>query len=179
VCPSTVSPLLVLSWEASFPSVRSCQGPDLGRPRGFAPPRRFTPGKGLRVCCAPLPVLEFATFLHQAGPVVAEAGTWSRLTFPVTLFTPLEEFPSFAAVLHHCSRCPLVVTFHFTPSEARKCFTGSDACSEERGSASAEARVLPQLCGASVLASQDEALVSTYHPKMGCRESPRASSEMP
>jgi len=26
-----------------------------------------------------------------------------------TLFTPLEDFPSLVAVLHHCSRCPLGV----------------------------------------------------------------------
>jgi len=28
---------------------------------------------------------------------------------PATRFTPFEEFPSSVAVLHHCSRCPLVV----------------------------------------------------------------------
>jgi hypothetical protein len=32
------------------------------RPRGFAPPRRFSPRQGSRVCCAPLPVMRFAAF---------------------------------------------------------------------------------------------------------------------
>jgi hypothetical protein len=148
VCSSTVSPMRVLSWEASFPSAWTCHGPGMGRPRGFAPPRRFTPRKGLRVYCAPLPVLEFATFQHHDGLVDAEATARSGMTIPATRFTPLEEFPSLAAVLHHCSRCPLAVTVHFTPREAPRCFTRPDACSEERGKTSAEALALPQLCGA-------------------------------
>jgi len=147
VCPSTVSPMRVLSREASFPSAKTCHSPGLDRPRGFTPPRRLTPRKGLRVCCAPLPVLEFATFQHHVGLADAEATTRSGMTIPATLFTPLEEFPSLAAVLHHCSRCPLVVTLHFTPREAPRCFTGPDTCSEEHGGTCAETLALPQLCG--------------------------------
>jgi hypothetical protein len=82
VCPSTVSPLRVLSREASFPSVGSCHGPDLGRPRGFAPPRRVTPRIGLWVCCTPLPVLEFATFLRQVDRANAEASFRTGLSCP-------------------------------------------------------------------------------------------------
>jgi len=36
--------------------------PAMFRPRGFAPPRRFSPRVGLRACCIPLPVLGFAAF---------------------------------------------------------------------------------------------------------------------
>lgn len=70
------------------------------------------------------------------------------LMIPATRFTPLEEFPSFAAVLHHCSRCPLVVTLHSTPHETPRCFMKPGACSEERGGIDAEALMPPQLCGA-------------------------------
>jgi len=68
---------------------------------------------------------------------------------PVTRFTPLEEFPSFVAVLHHCSPCLLAVTLHFTPGDTPRCVARPDACSEERGHAGTEALACPQLFGAS------------------------------
>jgi hypothetical protein len=37
------------------------------RPRGFSPPRRFSPHRGVRACCVPVPDMGFAAFLdHQA-----------------------------------------------------------------------------------------------------------------
>jgi hypothetical protein len=46
------------------------------RPRGFAPPRRFSPREGPRACCIPLPVLGFAAFpeTRSHGPVSAPRG---------------------------------------------------------------------------------------------------------
>jgi hypothetical protein len=52
----------------------------------------------------------FAAFracrLH--GP--PEGDSIGRVTLPATRFTPFEDFPSSAAVLHHCSRCLPAVT---------------------------------------------------------------------
>lgn len=93
VCPSTVSPLRVLSGEASFPSVGSCHGPDMGRPRGFAPPRRVTPRIGLRVYYTPLPVLEFATFLRKGDRESTEALPRTGYTFPRNAFHTPRRIP--------------------------------------------------------------------------------------
>jgi hypothetical protein len=39
----------------------------LFRPRGFSPPRRLSPHRGVRACCVPVPDMGFAAFLvHQA-----------------------------------------------------------------------------------------------------------------
>jgi hypothetical protein len=39
----------------------------LFRPRGFSPPRRFSPHRGVRACCVPVPDMGFAAFhVHQA-----------------------------------------------------------------------------------------------------------------
>jgi hypothetical protein len=39
----------------------------LFRPRGFSPPRRFSPHRGARACCVPVPDMGFAAFhVHQA-----------------------------------------------------------------------------------------------------------------
>jgi hypothetical protein len=79
------------------------------RPRGFAPPRRFTPreshgsvaprnrSKVRRVSCVP-PARATRRRLDRTG------------TFPATRFTPFEDFPSPAAVPHHCGRCLPAVT---------------------------------------------------------------------
>jgi hypothetical protein len=79
------------------------------RPRGFAPPRRFTPreshgsvaprnrSKVRRVSCVP-PARATRRRLDRTG------------TFPATRFTPFEDFPSSAAVPHHCGRCLPAVT---------------------------------------------------------------------
>jgi hypothetical protein len=39
----------------------------LFRPRGFSPPRRLSPHRGVRACCVPVPDMGFAAFhVHQA-----------------------------------------------------------------------------------------------------------------
>jgi hypothetical protein len=41
---------------------REVAPPNVFRPRGFAPPRRFTPPKDSRACCIPLPIVGFDVF---------------------------------------------------------------------------------------------------------------------
>jgi hypothetical protein len=54
--------------------------------------------------------LGFAAFRVLEQPKESEqARTRATRTFPATGFTPFEEFPSFAAVPHHCGRCPRAV----------------------------------------------------------------------
>jgi hypothetical protein len=79
------------------------------RPRGFSPPRRFAPRKGRgfiaprnrsrvrRVSCMP-PTRAARRRRVRTGSV------------PATRFTPFEDFPSPAAVPHHCGRCLPAVT---------------------------------------------------------------------
>ena len=79
------------------------------RPRGFAPPRRLAPrashgsvaprnrSKVRRVSCAP------PSRATRRRPD-------QTVQIPATRFTPFEDFPSSAAVPHHCGRCPPVVT---------------------------------------------------------------------
>jgi len=76
------------------PSSRSCLatfrpfGPWLPRhdiafrPRGFAPPRRFSPRRGCRACCIPVPDMGFAAFLDRqatTAEAVAAGGRAVRL----------------------------------------------------------------------------------------------------
>lgn len=64
---------------------------------------------GLRVCCAPLPVLRFIAF-----PAVAPAHSRKRRqlepAFPATRSIPFEGFPSSAAAPRHRGRCLPAVT---------------------------------------------------------------------
>jgi hypothetical protein len=99
--------------------------------------------------------------------------------FPATRFTPFEEYPSSTAVLHHCSRCLLVVTFHFTPHVPPRWRIRPDACSEKRGQSAAETVGWPVPVWRSRLASQSEVLVSQNAPKNALRESPWPRPEMP
>jgi hypothetical protein len=62
-----------------------------------------------RVCCTPQPVKGSSRFLLHS-PSAARRRPWKPLAFPATRFTPFEEFPSSAAVPHHCGRCHLAVT---------------------------------------------------------------------
>jgi hypothetical protein len=52
----------------------------------------------------------FAAFRACRFPAPPEGGAARRSALPATRFTPFEEFPSPAAVLHHCSRCLPAVT---------------------------------------------------------------------
>mgnify|MGYP003701814873 CR=1 FL=1 len=52
----------------------------------------------------------FAAFLTFRLHVPPEGDAVGRARIPATRFTPFEDFPSPAAVPHHCGRCPPVVT---------------------------------------------------------------------
>lgn len=65
------------------PSGRRLPTPTMFRPRGFSPPRRFSPRAGLRACCIPLPVLGFAAFRktrHQRPATEPPGGGPTRET---------------------------------------------------------------------------------------------------
>lgn len=82
---------------SKLPSSRRCQASSMFRPRGFSPPRRFTPHTGSRVCCAPLPVWGSPRFGQPgAGPVRRRWRTSLRPPRDAG-FTPYEEFPSSTA----------------------------------------------------------------------------------
>jgi hypothetical protein len=85
----------------------------LFRPRGFAPPRRFTPHRGVRACCVPVPDMGFAAFLDRqatstevlaaggrATPFPKERGT-TRILAALTLrrFDPRRQPLRIAAVV--------------------------------------------------------------------------------
>jgi len=137
--PSTIrkwSGFILLSWDssswcspfgysccASSPrrhcchrSASRCQATNTFRPRGFSPPRRFTPHTGFGFI-APRNRMKFATFLglatHNPQPKPTISG--KHPPFPAARFTPLEEFPSPVAVPHHCGRCPPVVLSRPSP----------------------------------------------------------------
>jgi hypothetical protein len=62
------------------------------RPRGFAPPRRFSPGRGSRACCIPVPDMGFVPF--RRGIACSTRG-WLRSTarFPATCSYPSKISP--------------------------------------------------------------------------------------
>jgi hypothetical protein len=79
------------------PSSLRRYAPCMFRPRGFAPPRRFAPLAGLRVCCAPLPDWGSPRFRCPRTSLLPRRTALARGAFPATRFTPFEEFPSPAA----------------------------------------------------------------------------------
>jgi hypothetical protein len=109
--PPPTCPARVHSGRPKPPSDRRCHPPVAFRPRGFTPPRRFAPRNELRVCCTPLPAKGSPRFVSAASHV-ARGRQEVVGTVPATRFTPFEEFPSSAAVPHHCGRCLLGVTAH-------------------------------------------------------------------
>jgi hypothetical protein len=107
--------------------------------------------------------------------MMAEAISRTASPLPVTRFTPFEEFPSFAAVLHHCSRCPLAVTFHFTPCEAPRCFVRPGAVPKNL-----DRQVPRHLLARNWVALQPEQVrlkfsLSVGSPKKVGRESPKTN----
>jgi hypothetical protein len=58
----------------------------------------------------PVTSLGFAAFRACQASTTPEDDAASRVALPATRFTPFEDFPSPAAVPHHCSRCLPAVT---------------------------------------------------------------------
>jgi len=133
-CPAFDIPSCVHSPMTLPPSFGQSQpATDTFRPRGFAPPRRFTPRGGLWVCCAPKPNGVHCVSGYRARQWPTEADNLMGLVaFPAMRFAPFEEFRSSVAVPRHRGRCPLAVwstPCHPTP----KCRTRpGDAPTDQR-----------------------------------------------
>jgi hypothetical protein len=102
------------------PSVQRYQPPNLVPPTWFHTTMTGCSTRRPRVCCTPQPVKGSSRFLRPS-PSATRRWLWKPLAFPATRFTPSEEFPSSAAVPHHCGRCLSAVTAHrsvYRPAEA-------------------------------------------------------------
>jgi hypothetical protein len=64
-----------------------------------------------QACCSLVPAMGFTAFPPFANP---DTGRIQRLApskgIPAARFIPFDEFPSSAAVPHHCGRCPPAIT---------------------------------------------------------------------
>jgi len=110
------SPLCRATFCASTPGSRSFLRTDPARGLNPVPPSwslttsTVFSAQGLRACCIPLTTLGFDAF--PAGLPGASPGgrPGEAFAFPAPRIVPFEEFPSSAAVPHHCGRCPLDVS---------------------------------------------------------------------
>jgi hypothetical protein len=104
------------------PLVRRCQPPDPVPPSWFRTTMTAYSTQKSRVCCTSQPAKGSPRFMLP-GTSAARRQPRYPLPLPATRFTPFEDFPSLAAVPHHCGRCPLAVTDHcraFQLTEARR-----------------------------------------------------------
>jgi hypothetical protein len=86
------------------PSGRRCHPSTVFRPRGLSPPRRFAPHRGCGFVaprCRLWGSTRFPSRLPAHPRVPCKA-----FAFPAPRVIPFEEFPSSAAVPHHCGLCP-------------------------------------------------------------------------
>jgi hypothetical protein len=98
----------VHSREPRPPSDRRCHTPVHVPPSWFHTTTTVSSARELRVCCTPQPAKGSPRFMHAA--TAPPEGGRATGTIPATRFTPFEEFPSSAAVPHHCGRCLPAVT---------------------------------------------------------------------
>jgi hypothetical protein len=107
-------PLCRSTTRASTPGGRGLLRIDGAIRRLLVPPSWFPTtsavfsAPGLRVCCTPLPALGFDAF-PAPGAQDHPKVPWETITFPASRLIPFEEFPSSAAVPHHCGHCPPAV----------------------------------------------------------------------
>jgi len=85
-----------------FPPVRTF------RPRGFSPPRRFTPQQRCQVYCNLIPARVRCVSVAPSSLCPASQTQGCMSAFPATC-APLEEPSSSTAVPHHCGQCPPAV----------------------------------------------------------------------
>jgi len=112
---SLVRPLLELPKQLTRPTDANQQVSF--RSRGFSPPQRLPPyasSQHLAMCCQP----GFAMFRRMRPISVGRTYLITPSLLPIT-HSPPEEFPSSAAVPHHCGRYPLAVLSHRVRSERR------------------------------------------------------------
>jgi hypothetical protein len=120
------------------------------RPRGFSPPRRLPPHRGCGFV-APRCRLWSSTRFPSRIPGHPRVSCKS-FAFPAPRVIPFEEFPSSAAVPHHCGRCPLAFAARFP-------------CLNLLDRSRAWHRPCSRSCRVGVLAlSRAEAVVSTMQP---------------
>jgi hypothetical protein len=133
VCPASDMPTVRPLPDDVAAIVRPgrCKAPDLFHPRGFSPPRWFTPHRSLG-SIAPRNRKGFATFpsVPPANGRPKPTTDGSASLFPATRFTPLEEYPSSVAVPHHCGRCLLAVR-SFAATVTAEAFTEPCARSDK------------------------------------------------
>jgi hypothetical protein len=113
----------VHSQEPKLPSVRRCQPSNHVPPPWFRTTMTAYSTRESRVCCTPQPAKGSPRFLRP-GTEPAREPSWIPLAVPATRFTPFEDFPSSAAVPHHCGRCLHAVADHRParqPAEAGRC----------------------------------------------------------
>jgi hypothetical protein len=120
------------------------------RPRGFSPPRRFSPRRGCGFV-APRCQLWSSTRFPSRLPGHPRVSCKS-FPFPASRVIPFEEFPSSAAVPHHCGLCPLA-------------FAARSPCPDLLDRSRVRCRPRSRGCraGAAALA-RAEAVVSASHP---------------
>ena len=117
-----VHPKCVHSQEPKPPSVRRYHPPNHVPPSWFRTTMTAFSAQESRVCCTPQPAKGSPRFVRPSSSA-AQRRLWIPLAVPAKRFTPFEEFPSSAAVPHHCGRCLHVVTDHrpeHQPAEAER-----------------------------------------------------------
>jgi len=107
IAPLSLDLLCVHSRKPELPSARPCQGLDPVPPSWSLTTSTAFSAQGLRVCCTPLTTLGFDAFPALAPRSSPEGLPGEAIAFPAPRIVPFEEFPSSAAVPHHCGRCPL------------------------------------------------------------------------
>jgi hypothetical protein len=80
------------STQEPKPQARRCHPPDTFRPRGFSPPRRFTPRERSRVYCTPLPIRDSPRFVRPARDRTRRRARW-RWQSPRRGSYPPKTFP--------------------------------------------------------------------------------------
>jgi len=127
----------------------------LFRPRGFSPPRRFPPRRGCG-SVAPRCRLWSSTRFPSRLPGHPRVSCKS-FAFPAPRVIPFEEFPSSAAVPHHCGRCPPAIAARNPRPDlldlsrarrrpcSRSCRAGAGALSRAEALVSAPRPVEPKL----------------------------------
>jgi hypothetical protein len=81
------------------------------RPRGFAPPRRFTPCSSLRACCIPQPVPGSQRFTQPHDSTAREPSS-GGVRFPLRSSHPSKSFPRQQPAPHHCGPLPSCRYWH-------------------------------------------------------------------
>jgi len=104
-------PLRVHSQEPKLPSVRRCHPSNHVPPSWFRTTMTAYSTLRSRVCCTPQPAKGSPRFMRPSTRGARER-LWIPLAVPATRFTPFEDFPSPAAVPHHCGRCLPAVADH-------------------------------------------------------------------